>query len=50
MLEMSRREFIEKSFGAVCAYFLFETLFTHDLLAKSVSPVTQRGRGLIHFR
>lgn len=41
MPEISRREFIEKSFGAVCAYFLFETLFKRELLAKRISPIAE---------
>lgn len=41
MPEISRREFLEKSFGAVCAYFLFETVFKRDLLAKSLSPIAE---------
>jgi hypothetical protein len=39
--EISRREFLEKSFDAICTYFLFETLFKHDLLAKSAAPITK---------
>lgn len=39
MPELSRREFIQQSFNAVCSYFLFESLFARDLFAQTVQPI-----------
>ncbi len=46
--EPSRREFIKQSFGAVCGYLLFEALFTRDLFAKPIRPLTQHWAKALH--
>jgi hypothetical protein len=39
MSQLTRREFIAQSFGAVCSYFFFETLFTRGLFARPIQPL-----------
>lgn len=41
MQGISRREFVEKSFGAVCTYFLFATVLKRDLFGEGLSPLTE---------
>lgn len=38
---LTRREFLEQSFGSVCDYFLLETLFTRELIARPLQPLAQ---------
>ena len=40
MHDISRREFVQKSFAAILSYSLFETLFARDLFAREVKPIT----------
>lgn len=38
---LTRREFLEQGVGAVCSYFLLETLFTRELIARPLQPPAQ---------
>ncbi len=38
---LTRREFLEHSFGTVCSYLLLETLFTRELIARLLRPLVQ---------